>query len=231
MVLCAVQIHWTCSKVPWQISGDLFRFQISRTKENVHVSGGFGAREAILGSHVSCRFQDGDTGTNNQYPVREASRTGNGLGDSAVRAPTSVVGAPFEPGARSVSFSSGTVDEPRGSQLYQHDPALRHQLRSSRNPENAGKNSRHGITVAVGGPRSRGQDGQATTPAAHVQTREHFGTDLKRKRTTKKKREQKHRGSTLGHKNTDTENKQLQLKLGERRNVKAKTQIELEWSK
>lgn len=37
------------------------------------------------GSRGDCRvtslgqFQDGDTGTNNQCPVREASRTGNGL--------------------------------------------------------------------------------------------------------------------------------------------------------
>lgn len=46
-------------------------------------------------------------------------------------------------------------------------------------PANAGKNSRHGITVAVGGPPQRGQDGQAATPAAHVQTREHFGTGPK----------------------------------------------------
>lgn len=35
---------------------------------------------AILRSHVSRQFQDGDTGTNNRCPVREASRTGNGLG-------------------------------------------------------------------------------------------------------------------------------------------------------
>lgn len=227
MVLCAAQIHWTCSKVPWQISGDLFRFQISRTKENVHVSGGFGARGAILRSHVLCQFQDGDTGTNNGRPVREASRTGNGLGGSAVRAPTSAVGGGgLSRGPQSISFSSGTVDEPQGSQLYQHDPALRHQLRSSRKrrEKQRTRNNRRRRRSALEGSGRAGHHagGTRANPGA-------FWNRPERNRTIQKC-EQKHRGSTPGHKNTDLDNKQLQLKLGERRNV-AKTQITFEWSK
>lgn len=131
-----------------------------------------------------------------------------------MRAPTSAVGGRFEPGVRSISFSSGTVDEPRGSQLYQHDPALRHQLRSSRKrrEKQRTRNNRRRRRSALEGSGRAGHHagGTRANPGA-------FWNRPERNRTIEKC-EQKHRGSTVGHENTDTENKQPQLKLGERRN-------------
>lgn len=81
-------------------------------------------------------------------------------------------------------------------------------------PANAGTNSRHGITVAVGGLRWTGQNGRPTTPAAHVQTREHFGTEPKETDSSKNVNKNTE-GRLWGLKNTDRGNKQLQLELGE----------------
>lgn len=176
MVSCAVQIHWTRSKVPSQISGDLFCFQISRTKESVHISGGFRAREATVGSHLSVSSRMVTLEQIIKRPARlemvsKLSCEGRNLCSGGV--------GWSEPGARSISLSASLQGLLTSLEEANCINTIRRSVTSCVHPASAGKNSRHGITIAVGGLRLTGQDGQATTPAAHVQTREHFGTGPK----------------------------------------------------
>lgn len=150
---------------------------------------------------------DGNTRTNDLCPVGEASRTGTGPG-SAVRVATSAVRRKVRAGG-SIRFRlfGGCCRASKRPTVSTRSGA------SCVRPANAGENSRHGITVAVGEPRWRGQNGQATTPAAHVQAREQFGTEPKETDSSKNVNNNTE-GRLWGLQNTDTKNK-LQLKLGE----------------
>lgn len=118
---------------------------------------------------------------------------------SAVRGATSAVGGGWvgwsEPGARSISLSASLQGLLTSLEEANCINTIRRSVTSCVHPASAGKNSRHGITIAVGGLRLRGQDGQATTPAAHVQTREHFGTGPKE--TERSKNAKKNTGAQL----------------------------------
>lgn len=124
---------------------------------------------------------------------------------SAVRGATSAVGGGGVVRARgpihfSECLSLGTVDEPRGSQLYQHDPALRHQLRSSsqRREKQQTRNNYRRRRAAFDGSGRAGHHtgGTRANPGA-------FWNRTERNRAIKECKE-KHRGSNLGQRNTDT---------------------------
>lgn len=183
-----------------QISGDLLGFQISRTKENVHVSGGFGAQEASLG-----QFQDGDTGTNNQCPVREASRTGNGL-EVQLRGPQ-----PLQMGGGGLSRGPDPFLSLQGLLTSLEEAncinMIRRRSSSKRREKQQIRNNRRRRRAAFEGSGRAGHHAGSTraNPGAFWNRTERNGTI--------RECEQKHQGSTTGHRNTDIENRQLQLKL------------------
>lgn len=149
-----------------------------QNKGDVHVSGGFRAPEANRGSPEQTIFVQFErpAGLELDPQLRCEGRdlcSQEGGGERKVRAGGPICVPLFR-----------TVVEPPRSQLCQHDPALRHQLRSSSNRRQNQQTRNHRR-------RRRGQNGQAATPAAHVQTREHFGTEPK-KRGFSKECEQKH---------------------------------------
>lgn len=110
-----------------------------QNKGIARLSGGFGAPEVNLGSH-------GNTGTNDLCPVGEASRTGTGPG-SAVRVATSAVRRKVRArGPIRFRLFGGCCRASKRPTVSTRSGA------SCVHPANAGKNSRHGITVAVGEP-------------------------------------------------------------------------------
>lgn len=130
-----------------------------QNKGNVRLSGGFRAPEANLGSH-GWRHRDrrslsswrGQPDWNWARLSCEGhdlcSQQGGGEGGRS------------EPGARSVSLSSGTVVEPPRGQLYQHAPALRRQLRSSSKQQT--RNNRRRRRAALAGSERAGRHASGT---------------------------------------------------------------------
>lgn len=152
--------------------------QISRTKERFTSQVVSGLQRP---SRVTClhQFWDGDT-----LSSERGQQDWNWTCSSDVRVATSAV-------RREAEREEGQSQGPDPSLFLDCCGATncinttRHSVASCVGPANAGENSRRGKTNAVGGLRRRGQNGQAATPAAHVQTREHFGTQPKEQDSSK----------------------------------------------